>query len=201
MEGLRNYWKKANVLLINTYPSFLHCYYNYIWCKLRVTFAWRCFRDVAGACPDGLFRQEIYNFHGTFGKHLSIFAYNSSKMNAQPLLKSCILQKYSVYLFPYNGSVLFLPLGPITFVWYCDAFFRNCVDCAMHRLWFLTVRMSPSWCHDKTAVMKLWFGVIDDSCIIYPLFAFQLSKPRAWKPKANIKKGNMSEYFIYHWLK
>ena len=87
---------------------------------------------LAGADPEGTFGQEIYNFQGTFGGHLRIpciFAYNLSRMNANPLLKSCIPHKYFVYLFPYTGNVLFLPLGTytITFVWYCDAFSRHCV--------------------------------------------------------------------------
>ena len=57
---------------------------------------------------------------GHFGEHLRItciFAYNLSRMNAHSLLKACSHHKYSVYLFPYTGSVLILPLGTmITFV-------------------------------------------------------------------------------------
>ena len=76
---------------------------------------------LAGASPEGTFGQEIYNFQWTFGEHLRTpcsFAYNLSRMNANPLLKSCIPHKYFVYLFSSTGSVLFLPLSTctITFV-------------------------------------------------------------------------------------
>ena len=72
---------------------------------------------LAGAGQEGIFGQEIYNFRWTFGENLTIpcvFAYNLSRMNANPLLKSCIPHKYFVYLFPYTCSVLFLPLGTCT---------------------------------------------------------------------------------------
>ena len=111
----------------------------------------------------GSFGQEIYNFQGTFGEHLRI-PYIFLLIICPGWMPTPFWNPASCK----NTLCIYFHIPVVFFVsssWYYDICLilwcflsASCVDCAMGRLWFLTVCMSLSWCHDKADVMIFWLG-------------------------------------------